>query len=605
MAQTEGSAAPPRPTADQGARSVATVLFTDVVASTEIAARLGDHAWRGLLDTHDELVRTALSDHDGRELSTMGDGFFAVFDTPADGIRCALAVVEGLRALQLSVRAGLHTGECERRGDGVGGIAVHIAARVCSLAEGGEVLVSSTVKDLVAGAGLAFAPRGSHPLKGVPGRWRVYAAGNPPPGAVRAARKPTARRTATTASDSATRRQRRSTNGIRVLLVDDHPMWRETLRSVIEHTGVADVVGQAADGAEAVELAQAHTPDVVIMDMNLPVLHGIDATRAILAHDDRIKVLVLSSSDDRDQVLTAMRAGACGYLLKTVAPAELAESVRRVSRGELVLPAGLSDLVLRELRSPTPQPAASPTPLKVAVAGDLLLDREGLAKLVTGAGFALAGRPAAVGTLVAELGAAAPDVVLLDLAGHGRTPGSALVLVRELRGAVPDVAVLVLADAVSPEEVGALMAEYPERFGYLPKERLRDLEQLADAVRRVAGGELVVDPAVVTALLSARREGGNRRRLDDLTARERDVLAQMAEGRSNQAIAERLYLGVKTVEAHVASIFAKLGLETTRDDNRRVLAVVAFLQPEAGPPGSSRSEPEGPHGRQAARRRSR
>jgi DNA-binding NarL/FixJ family response regulator len=316
------------------------------------------------------------------------------------------------------------------------------------------------------------------------------------------------------------------------------------------------------------------------MDMDLPVLHGIDATRAILAHDDHTKVLVLSSSDDKDQVLTAIRAGACGYLLKTVAPTELAESVRRVSRGELVLPPGLSDLVLRELRSPTPQPAAGQSPLTVAVAGDLLLHREGLAQLVTAAGFTLAGRPAAVGKLAAELDGDPPDVVLLDLASSGRAHTPALDLVQELRRAAPRVGVLVLADAVSPAEVGPLLDEYPDRFGYLLKERVDDLDQLADAVRRVAGGELVVDPTVVTALLSARRGGSDRRRLEDLTARERDVLALMAEGRSNQAIAERLHLGAKTVEAHVASIFVKLGLDTTRDDNRRVLAVVAFLQPD-------------------------
>lgn len=577
MAQAAVRRRSTRADTDEGGRAVATVLFTDVVGSTEIAARMGDSSWRALIDRHDELIRKALAEHDGRELSTMGDGFFAMFASPADGVRCALQVVGSLKALDLSVRAGLHTGECERRGDGIGGIAVHIAARVSGLAEGGEVLVSSTVKDLVAGAGLAFAARGSHPLKGVPGRWRVYAAGGVP--APPKARKAPARRAP--AVEPTARRPRRSSGGIRVLLVDDHPMWRETLRSVVEHTGVADVVGQASDGAEAVELAHAHSPDVVIMDMDLPVLHGIDATRAILAHDDRTKVLVLSSSDEKDQVLAAIRAGACGYLLKTVAPAELAESVRRVSRGELVLPAGLSDLVLRELRSPTPQPVADPAPVTVAVAGDLLLHREGLAQLVTAAGFELAGRPAAVGRLLGQLAGDPPDVVLLDLAGSGRTRTPALDLVQELRAAAPDVGVLVLADAVSPEEVGPLLDEYPDHFGCLLKERVDDLDQLADAVRRVAGGELVVDPTVVTALLATRRAGSDRRRLEDLTSRERDVLALMAEGRSNQAIAERLHLGAKTVEAHVASIFVKLGLDTTRDDNRRVLAVVAFLQREA------------------------
>jgi len=558
----------------EGERAVATVLFTDVVGSTGIAARLGDRAWRALLDAHDELIRTALQQQGGRELSTMGDGFFAVFDTPADGVRCALQLVEEVRTLELSVRAGLHTGECERRGDGIGGIAVHIAARVSALAEGGEVLVSRTVKDLVAGAGLAFTPRGSHPLKGVPGRWRVYAASTAAVSPPKPARKPPVRRNPAPAAP--TRRPRRSGTGIRVLLVDDHPMWRETLRSVIEHTGVADVIAQASDGADAVALAKLHAPDVVIMDMDLPVLHGIDATREILAHDERTKVLVLSSSDDKEQVLSAIRAGASGYLLKTVAPAELADSVRRVSRGELVLPAGLSDLVLRELRSPTPRPQESS--LGVAVAGDVLLHREGLAKLVAAAGFRLVGQPEAVDQLVKALEAAAPDVVLLDLASSGRERRLELDVVRDLRRAHPLIGVVVLSDAASPAQVGLLLDEYSTRFGYLLKERVEDLEQLADAVRRVAGGELVVDPAVVTELLATRRGGSDRRRLEALTPRERDVLGLMAEGRSNQAIAERLHLGGKTVEGHVASIFVKLELETTSDDHRRVLAVVAFLQ---------------------------
>lgn len=576
VAQAAGQRATAR--SENGARAVATVLFTDVVGSTEIASRLGDRGWRALIDTHDELIRSALKQHDGRELSTMGDGFFAVFDTPADGVRCALQVVEAVQALDLSVRAGLHTGECERRGDGIGGIAVHIAARVSSLAEGGQVLVSSTVKDLVAGAGLSFSARGSHALKGVPGRWRVYSAGI---AAGKPARTSPARSSAARSRGGeakAPRRPRRSSPAIRVLLVDDHPMWRETLRSVIEHTGVADVVAQASDGAEAVALAKAHAPDVVIMDMDLPVLHGIDATREIRGQDDSVKVLVLSSSDDKDQVLSAIRAGACGYLLKTVAPAELAESVRRVSRGELVLPAGLSELVLRELRSPTSRPREEQTALRVAVAGDLLLHREGLAKLVAAAGLRLVGNPTTPLDLLEHLDAENVDVVVLDVTSSGSDGRGRLDVVHDLRQQHPGLAVLVLTDAVSPDEAGPLLDAHHDRFGYLLKERVRDLDQLADGVRRVAAGELVVDPSVVTALLAVTRKGAERHRLDDLTTRERDVLALMAEGRSNQAIAQRLHLGAKTIEGHVASIFTKLGLETASDDHRRVLAVVAFLQ---------------------------
>jgi len=156
-------------------RVLATVLFTDIVGSTDRAARLGDRDWRQLLGRHHELVRRQLVRFRGKEVDTAGDGFLASFDGPARAIRCAEAVVEGVHALGLEVRAGLHTGECELFDGKVAGIAVHTGARVASQAAPGEVLVSSTVKDLVAGSGLTFQDRGTHKLKGVPGEWRLYA----------------------------------------------------------------------------------------------------------------------------------------------------------------------------------------------------------------------------------------------------------------------------------------------------------------------------------------------------------------------------------------------------------------------------------------------
>jgi class 3 adenylate cyclase len=154
---------------------LATVLFTDIVGSTEKAAALGDRRWRDLLEGHQELVRRELGRFRGREIDTTGDGFLATFDGPARGVRCARAVSEGVRGLGLKVRAGLHTGEIELRGDKVSGLAVHIGARVAAAAGPGEVLVSSTVKDLVAGSGLRFQDRGPHALKGVPGEWHLFA----------------------------------------------------------------------------------------------------------------------------------------------------------------------------------------------------------------------------------------------------------------------------------------------------------------------------------------------------------------------------------------------------------------------------------------------
>lgn len=156
-------------------RVLATVLFTDIVGSTERAAKLGDAAWRQVLEQHDELVRGELRRFRGREIDTAGDGFLATFDGPARAIRCAEAVLEGARGLGLEIRAGLHTGEVELAGEKVRGIAVHIGARVSAEAAPGEVLVSSTVKDLVAGSGVEFEDRDTHPLKGVPGEWHLFA----------------------------------------------------------------------------------------------------------------------------------------------------------------------------------------------------------------------------------------------------------------------------------------------------------------------------------------------------------------------------------------------------------------------------------------------
>ena len=155
-------------------RALATVLFTDIVGSTQLAAGLGDRAWRRLLDQHFEATRRALDRYDGREIKTVGDGILATFDGPARAVRCAAAIREGVAELGLDVRAGLHTGEIELEPNDIAGLAVHIAARISAMADAREILVSSTVKDLVVGSGLAFEDRGSHELKGVPGEWRVF-----------------------------------------------------------------------------------------------------------------------------------------------------------------------------------------------------------------------------------------------------------------------------------------------------------------------------------------------------------------------------------------------------------------------------------------------
>ena len=155
-------------------RQLATVLFTDIVGSTDRACELGDQRWRDVLDQHNVLVRALLARYRGREVKTTGDGFLATFDGPARAVRCAQSICQAVRPLGLEVRAGCHTGEIETIGDDVGGVAVHVGARVGALAGPSEVLVSSTVKDLVAGSGLVFADRGEHALKGLPDAWHLY-----------------------------------------------------------------------------------------------------------------------------------------------------------------------------------------------------------------------------------------------------------------------------------------------------------------------------------------------------------------------------------------------------------------------------------------------
>ena len=161
---------------EESDRVLSTLLFTDIVGSTAEAARVGDRAWSDLLARHHRVVRAGLARFHGQEVDSVGDGVFATFDGPARAVRCAVAIAEQVRGLGLEIRAGVHTGEIERSSGGVRGIAVHIGARIAQAAAPGEVLVSSTVKDIVAGSVIEFAERGDHELAGVPGSWRLFAA---------------------------------------------------------------------------------------------------------------------------------------------------------------------------------------------------------------------------------------------------------------------------------------------------------------------------------------------------------------------------------------------------------------------------------------------
>jgi DNA-binding NarL/FixJ family response regulator/class 3 adenylate cyclase len=520
-------------------RTLATVIVTDIVGSTERASELGDESWIKTLDRHDGLTRRLVRRHRGRLVKLTGDGAIATFSTPADGVQCGLDLTAAVRALDLEVRCGVHAGECEERDGDLAGLAVHIASRVAEQAAGGEVLVSSTIRDLVAGGDFGFDPKGPHVLKGVPAPWELFAA---------APRVEPASKT-------------------RVLLVDDHPLWRQTLAGVLEHAGGVDVVGEAADGSEAVALARSHRPDVVVMDIDMPGVDGVDATRQLLSAVPQARVLVLSSSDDRSQVLRAVRAGASGYLLKTAGPKEIADGVQRVRAGELVFPPALAGYVLEHLRTDR---AVSDGPTRVCVLADSLLDRRGLARLLEDAGFDVVCSTKEAATVEEHLAAAGADAVAIDL---GASTDRLVPIAAELRNRHADVGILVLARDVETASALELLAVAPRGLAYLLKDRVEQVTELGDAIRRIIVGETIVDPEVAARSMTSRR----RDPLDQLTVREREVLALMAEGRSNQAIRERLHVSLKTVEGYVTSIFMKLGLEATPDDSRRVLAVIAYL----------------------------
>jgi DNA-binding NarL/FixJ family response regulator len=222
-----------------------------------------------------------------------------------------------------------------------------------------------------------------------------------------------------------------------------------------------------------------------------------------------------------------------------------------------------------------PGPAAEAPPIRVTLADDSVLFREGLARLLADSGFIVAGQAGDAGELHALVERENPDVVVTDIRMPPTNSNDGLLAAQQIRAEHPGTGVLVLSQYVETRHAIKLLQHAPERVGYLLKDRVTDIGEFADAIRRIARGGSVIDPEVVAQLLQRRERDSV---LDYLTDRERDILALIAEGRSNQAICQRLFLSPKTVETHVGSIFTKLGLLPAADDHRRVLAVLMYIR---------------------------
>jgi len=402
-----------------------TFLFTDIEGSTRLVKRLGGD-YKLLLAEHHDLFRALFVEHAGREVDTQGDAFFVVFRRAKDAIATALAAQRAVAAhswpqhVDLRVRMGMHTGEPARAAERYIGLGVHRAARICSVAHGGQILLSHATYAVLADEmlpDLRFRDLGEHTLKDLDRPERLYQ-----------------------------------------LVVPDLPS-------------------------------------------DFPPLRGTGAT--------------------------------------------------------------------------VPDEAAASAGERVVVADDSVLLREGLVRLLHDAGFAVVGTAANADELLQKVAELRPSIAITDIRMPPTQTDEGLIAAHEIRRLYPEMGVLVLSQYIEPRYATQLLEEYPERTGYLLKDRVSDIAVLSDAIRRIDRGECVIDPTIVSRLMSRQRRGGA---VATLTDEERDLLALVAEGHSDESIAERSGVDPDGVEEEVKGLFAKLEIDTTPNDVRRALAVLASMR---------------------------
>jgi DNA-binding NarL/FixJ family response regulator/class 3 adenylate cyclase len=354
---------------DESATTTLTFLFSDIEGSTALLRKLRDDYGEVIAD-HKRLLREAWEASSGRELDSEGDSFFVAFRRPRHAVDAAVAAQRALAEHQwpgdadVRVRIGVHTGEATPAGDHYVGLAVHRAARICDAGHGGQVLISETTRSLLEDEehDLDLHDLGPHQLKDFDRPVRIYQLGiEGLPGEFPALRTQTGEKAAQLADRQEELAAAPADGTVRVLIVDDQVLVRTGFRMILEAEPDLEVIGEASDGAEAVEQARALSPDVVLMDVRMPEVDGIEATRRLLGDEGTTaKVVMLTTFDMDEYVYEALRAGASGFLLKDVPPEQLIAGIRAVASGDALLAPSVTRRVIEEFVRRPPDSVRTP-----------------------------------------------------------------------------------------------------------------------------------------------------------------------------------------------------------------------------------------------------